>query len=230
MNSRSLAWLLLSSAATAPAAGQTARFEYPFQDPDRPAEERISDLVSRMTLEEKIDCMAGRAAVPRLGVRGSPHIEGYHGVAQGGPSNWGRRNPTPTTQFPQAYGLGSTWDPELVRRVAAQEAQEARYLFQSARYDRSGIIVRAPNADLARDPRWGRTEEVYGEDPFHVGTLAVDVHARPPGRRPALLEDRGAAEALPGQQQRGRPRQLVVRLRRAAVARVLREAVRDGRA
>lgn len=147
--------------------------DYPFQDPDRPAEERITDLIGRMTLAEKIECMAGRAAVPRLGVKGSPHIEGYHGVAQGGPSNWGHRNPTPTTQFPQAYGLGSTWDPELVRRVAAQEAQEARYLFQSAKYDRSGLIVRAPNADIARDPRWGRTEEVYGEDPFHVGTLAT---------------------------------------------------------
>jgi len=85
--------------------------------------------------------MGWGAAVPRLGVVGSPHIEGYHGVAQGGPSNWGRRNPTPTTQFPQAYGLGSTWDPELLRRVAAQEAYEARYLYQSPVYDRSGIIA-----------------------------------------------------------------------------------------
>jgi beta-glucosidase len=145
----------------------------PFQNPDLPIEDRITDLIGRMTLEEKIDCLALRAAVPRLGVTGSPHAEGYHGVAQGGPSNWGRRNPTPTTQFPQAYGLGSTWDPELVRRVAAQQAQEARYLFQSAAYHRSGLIVRAPNADIARDPRWGRTEEVYGEDPLHVGTLAT---------------------------------------------------------
>ena len=113
-----------------------------------------------------------RSAVPRLGVKGSPHIEGYHGVAQGGPSNWGRRNPTTTTQFPQAYGLGATWNPALVRRVAEQEAEEARYLFQS-RYQRSGLIVRAPQADLARDPRWGRTEEVFGEDPFLVGSLAT---------------------------------------------------------
>jgi beta-glucosidase len=147
--------------------------EYPFQDPDRHAEDRISDLVGRMTLDEKIDCLAMRTAVPRLGVAGSPHIEGYHGVAQGGPSNWGRRNPTATTQFPQAYGLGATWDPELVRRVASQEATEARYLFQSRKYDRAGLIVRAPQADLARDPRWGRTEEVYGEDPFLAGTLAT---------------------------------------------------------
>jgi beta-glucosidase len=145
----------------------------PFRNPDLPDEARITDLISRMTLDEKIDCMGTRASVPRLGVVGSPHIEGYHGVAQGGPSNWGQRNPTPTTQFPQAYGLGATWDPELIRRVAAQEALEARYLFQSAAYNRSGLIVRAPNADLARDPRWGRTEEVYGEDPFHVGTLST---------------------------------------------------------
>ncbi|MBK8475809.1 MAG: glycoside hydrolase family 3 C-terminal domain-containing protein [Opitutaceae bacterium] len=145
----------------------------PFQNPDLPTEQRITDLIARLTLEEKIDCLALKAAVPRLGVKGSPHIEGYHGVAQGGPSNWGRRNPTATTQFPQAYGLGETWDPELVHAVAAQEALEARYLYQSEKYARSGLIVRAPNADLARDPRWGRTEEVFGEDAFHVGTLAT---------------------------------------------------------
>ncbi len=148
-------------------------YTYPFRDPDLSDEARIDDLIGRMTRDEKIAAMAGSATVPRLGVVGSPHIEGYHGVAQGGPSNWGRRNPTPTTQFPQAYGLGATWDPELLRRVAAQQALEARYLFQSPKYDRAGIIVRAPNADLARDPRWGRTEEVYGEDAYLVGTLAT---------------------------------------------------------
>ena len=145
----------------------------PFQNPDLPAEERITDLISRLTLEEKIDCMAGRASVPRLGVVGSPHIEGYHGVAQGGPSNWGRRNPTATTQFPQAYGLGATWDPDLVRKVAAQEAQEARYLFQSPKYQRADLIVRAPNADIARDPRWGRIIEGAGEDPFLGSAVAA---------------------------------------------------------
>ena len=141
---------LVAASAPSPAT-------FPFKNPDLPAEERITDLISRLTRQEKIDCMANRASVPRLGVVGSPHIEGYHGVAQGGPSNWGRRNPTPTTQFPQAYGLGATWDPNLVGRVAAQEAQEARYLFQSEQYKRAGLIVRAPNADIARDPRWGRT-------------------------------------------------------------------------
>jgi beta-glucosidase len=164
---------LLGAVRPTPTRASSQPGPYPFQNPDLPMEERITDLISRMTLEEKIDALATRASVPRLGVVGSPHIEGYHGVAQGGPSNWGRRNPTATTQFPQAYGLGATWDPDLIRRVAAQEAQEARYLYQSRKYQRAGLIVRAPNADLARDPRWGRTEEVYGEDPFHTGTLAV---------------------------------------------------------
>ena len=159
--------------APANLASQGGAGAYPFRDPNLSDDARITDLISRMTLAEKIECMGIRASVPRLGVVGSPHIEGYHGVAQGGPSNWGQRNPTPTTQFPQAYGLGATWDPALIQRVAAQEAQEARYLYQSAAYNRSGLIVRAPNADLARDPRWGRTEEVYGEDPFHVGALAT---------------------------------------------------------
>jgi beta-glucosidase len=166
--------VLLASVVVAPSTAFAADPEtLPFRNPDLPAEERITDLISRLTVDEKIDCMAGRAAVPRLGVTGSPHIEGYHGVAQGGPSNWGQRNPTPTSQFPQAYGLGETWDPALVRRVAEEEAEEARYLFQSAKYARSGLIVRAPQADLARDPRWGRTEEVFGEDPFLAGTLAT---------------------------------------------------------
>jgi beta-glucosidase len=146
---------------------------FPFHDPSLSDEQRIDDLLSRLEVDEKIACFGTCPDVPRLGIVGSPHIEGYHGVAQGGPSNWGRRNPTPTTQFPQAYGLGSTWNPELVQKVAAQLAIEARALFQNPDYARGGLVVRAPNADVARDPRWGRTEEVYGEDPFHVGVLAA---------------------------------------------------------
>jgi beta-glucosidase len=146
---------------------------FPFHDPSLSDEQRIDDLLSRLEVDEKIACFGTCPDVPRLGIVGSPHIEGYHGVAQGGPSNWGRRNPTPTTQFPQAYGLGSTWNPELVQKVAAQLAIEARALLQNPDYARGGLVVRAPNADVARDPRWGRTEEVYGEDPFHVGVLAA---------------------------------------------------------
>ncbi|MEO6003398.1 MAG: glycoside hydrolase family 3 C-terminal domain-containing protein [Opitutus sp.] len=150
-----------------------APFDYPFRDPDRPIEERITDLIGRMTLDEKIGNLWFTPGVPRLGVVGTNISEGYHGVAQGGPSNWGKFKPTRTTQFPQAYGLAATWNPALLRQVAANQATEVRYLFQSEKYQRSSLVVMAPNADLARDPRWGRTEETYGEDPFLTGTLAA---------------------------------------------------------
>ena len=154
-------------------AGSATTYDFPFRDPDRPVEERITDLIGRMTLDEKIGNLWFTPGVPRLAVVGTNISEGYHGVAQGGPSNWGKFKPTRTTQFPQAYGLAATWDPALLRRVAANQATEVRFLFQSEKYQRSSLVVMAPNTDLARDPRWGRTEEVYGEDPFLTGTLAA---------------------------------------------------------
>src|SRR5204863_8258785 len=98
-----------------------------------------------------------------------------HGLAVGGPAKWGRDHTVTTTTFPQAYGLGETWDTEIVRRAAAAEGFEARYIFQSAKYGdgRTGLVVRAPNADLGRDPRWGRTEECSGGDPYLTGALGV---------------------------------------------------------
>lgn len=161
--------------------------QYPFQDPNLPPEKRIDNLLSLMTIEEKIDALSTDPDVPRLGVHGSGHIEGLHGVALGGPGGWGRvfpkgaRRDTPgvhpvnkplkTTQFPQAVGLGETWDPALLQQAAAEEGVEARYIFQSD--DRGGIVVRAPNLNLERDPRWGRSEESFGEDPYLVGTMGV---------------------------------------------------------
>ncbi|MGI4787675.1 MAG: glycoside hydrolase family 3 C-terminal domain-containing protein [Janthinobacterium lividum] len=152
-------------------------FQYPFQNPDLPVEERITDLLSQMTLDEKVLCLGTDPSVPRLGVKGSSHIEGLHGVAMGVPGGWckfdGDKTPVPTTTFPQEIGLGETWDPEIVRQAAAAEGYEARYLAQSPKYGRGGLVVRAPNADLGRDPRWGRTEECYGEDPYFNGTMTA---------------------------------------------------------
>jgi beta-glucosidase len=144
-----------------------------FSDPRLPLEERIDDLVARLTLDEKIECLSTNPSVPRLGIKASGHVEGLHGLALGEPGDWGRGQPVTTTTFPQAIGLAETWDAEVVLRAAAVEAHEARYIFQSSRYGRGGLVVRAPNADLGRDPRWGRTEECYGEDPYLVGTLAT---------------------------------------------------------
>jgi beta-glucosidase len=134
-------------------------------------EERVNNIVSLMTLKEKIACLGTDPSVPRLGIKGSDQIEGLHGAALGGPGGWGGPNPIPTTQFPQAVGLGETWDSAIVRLAAEAEGEEARYIFQ--KYHRGGIVIRAPNADLDRDPRWGRSEESYGEDPFLTGTLAT---------------------------------------------------------
>jgi len=126
-----------------------------------------------MTIAEKISALSTDPSVPRLGVVGTGHVEGLHGLALGGPGGWEGRGKAviPTTQFPQSRGLGQTWDPALLQKAAAVEAYETRYA--DGRYHRGGLVVRAPNADLSRDPRWGRSEESYGEDPFLVGTMAV---------------------------------------------------------
>jgi len=148
-------FLLFLVALTVPAFAQ---YKYPFQNPKLPIDERVSNILSLMTIEEKIACLGTHPDVPRLGIRGAGHVEGLHGLAMGGPGGWGRPSVVPTTQFPQAVGLGETCDPDLVRQVAGIEGYETRYMFQS-KYQRGGLVVRAPNADLARDPRWGRTEE-----------------------------------------------------------------------
>ena len=150
-----------------------AQQPYRFQDMRLPAEERITDLLAHMTIDEKIAALSTNPSVPRLGVVGTGHVEGLHGLALGGPGGWeGRNLPViPTTQFPQSRGLGQTWDPALIEQAAAVEGYETRYAY--GKYHRGGLVVRAPNADLSRDPRWGRSEESYGEDPFLVGTMAT---------------------------------------------------------
>lgn len=152
-----------------------AQTDYPFRNPNLSDDERIADLLSRLTLQEKIDLMSDHPSFPRLGLVFSGQVEGLHGLALGGPAGWGGRGllPVPTTTFPQEKGLGATWDPTLIQQIAVLEGYEARYDYQNPIIARGGVVVRAPNADLSRDPRWGRTEESYGEDPFLVGTLTV---------------------------------------------------------
>ena len=163
-------WVLVVGIGVS-AGAQT--YQYPFRNPNLPTEERITGLLSRMTLEEKINSLGTDPDVPRLGVVGTDHTEGLHGLALDGPAGWdGHRRATITpTTFPQARGLGQTWDPALIQQAAAVEGYETRYAYE--RYHRGGLVMRAPNADLSRDPRWGRSEESYGEDPFETGTMAV---------------------------------------------------------
>ena len=160
-----------------------AQDAYKFQNMKLPDEKRIDLLLKELTLDEKITLLGSDLAVPRLGILPCRHHEGLHGLALGGPAAWGGREKgengrmipkdCPTTIFPQSYGLGSTWDVDLVKKVGEQASIEARYYMQRPENKRTALVMRAPNADLARDPRWGRTEESFGEDPFLTARLTV---------------------------------------------------------
>lgn len=148
---------------------------YPFQNPKLDDEKRIDNLISLMTIDEKINCLSTRLTIPRLGVSGTRIVEGLHGLALSGPANWAvkGKGESATSTFPQAIGLAQMWDPELLTRLASLEADECRFLLQNEKYKSAGLIMLAPNADLGRDIRWGRTEECYGEDAFLASTLVV---------------------------------------------------------
>ena len=144
----------------------SAEYQYPFQNPEMPLEERVNNIVSLMTLDEKVALLSQRPGVPRLGIRSMMQVEGLHGLRAGGTN-------TATTTYPQSIGLGETWDTDILHQVGATEGYEARYIFQNTNYHRGALVIRAPNADMGRDIRWGRNEECYGEDPFLNGTLTV---------------------------------------------------------
>jgi beta-glucosidase len=164
--------VLLAAGLMEMARGQA---DYPFRNTSLSDDARIDDLLKRLTLDEKVLLMSDHPKIPRLGIVFSGQVEGLHGLALGGPGGWGGRGrqPVPTTTFPQEKGLGATWDAELLTKIGALEGEEARYYYQNPVFDRGGVVVRAPNVDLSRDPRWGRTEESMGEDPYLVGTMAV---------------------------------------------------------
>jgi beta-glucosidase len=144
--------------------------EYPFLNPRLTVEERVDDLIGRMTLEEKISQMRYDApAIDRLGI---PEYnwwnECLHGVARAGVA----------TVFPQAIGLGATWDTDLIHRVATATSDEARakhheFIRDGKRGIYQGLTFWSPNVNIFRDPRWGRGMETYGEDPYLTGRLGV---------------------------------------------------------
>ena len=160
---------LLGCIASFIASAQTVRV-LPFQDVSLPIKQRVDDLVSRMTLAEKISQMTNdSAAIPRLDI---PTYnwwnEGLHGVARSGYA----------TLFPQAIGMAATWDTNLIDRGASVISTEARAKYNEAvRHDIHsiyyGLTFWSPNINIFRDPRWGRGQETYGEDPFLTSRLGV---------------------------------------------------------
>jgi len=151
-------------------AQDAAPADAPYLNPALPVEQRVQDLISRMTLEEKVSQMLDQApAIPRLRV--PKYVwwnEALHGVAFAGTA----------TVFPQAIAMGATWDTELVHAMAQVISTEARAKYHQAiregRHDWFyGLTFWSPNINIFRDPRWGRGQETYGEDPFLTGRLGV---------------------------------------------------------
>ncbi len=138
-----------------------------YLNPDQPIAARVRDLISRMTLKEKISQLGSdEPAIPRLGIKSYTFgTECLHGVVPTDPR-------VPTTVFPQAIGMASTWDPALIYRVASAISDEGRAL--ANKYDNTRYLTFfAPVINLARDPRWGRVQETYGEDPYLTSRIGV---------------------------------------------------------
>ena len=157
----------LPAGAQAPAAGGAAP---DYLNPRLTPARRAADLVSRMTLEEKVSQMMNKAAaIERLGVPAYDWWnEALHGVAYAGTA----------TVFPQAIGLGATWNEDLIKSVAAAISDEARAKYNDAvrrdfRRRFYGLTFWSPNINIFRDPRWGRGQETYGEDPYLTSRLGV---------------------------------------------------------
>lgn len=142
---------------------------YPFLDTKLSMDDRVSDLVSRLTLEEKVLQMLNNApAIDRLGVPSyNWWNECLHGIG---------RTEYKVTVFPQAIGMAASWDPELLKDVATAISDEGRAIYNdaSSKGNRSiyhGLTYWTPNINIFRDPRWGRGQETYGEDPFLTGAM-----------------------------------------------------------
>ncbi len=149
------------------AGGDAAR---PYLDPSKSINERVADLVGRMTLEEKAAQMVNTApAIPRLGVPAYDYwSEGLHGIARSGYS----------TLFPQAIGMAATFDEPLLGQAGKVVSTEARAKYNQALRDDVhsiyfGLTIWSPNVNIFRDPRWGRGQETYGEDPFLTSRLGT---------------------------------------------------------
>ena len=164
-----LCLLLLSSVSF---LGAEEPAQLPFRDTKVPIEKRVDDLVGRLTVEEKVaQLMMATPAIPRLGIPAYHWWnEALHGVARNGIA----------TVFPQAIGLAATWNPELHHQIAEAISTEARAKNNDA-IRRSGgdtkiyegLSIWSPNINIFRDPRWGRGQETYGEDPFLTGRFGV---------------------------------------------------------
>jgi len=164
---------------------------HPFMDSTLSVEVRVNDLVSRLTLQEKINqLLHENLPVERLGVPAyNWWNEACHGVGRNGRA----------TVFPQVIGLGATWNQDLVRTVASVISDEARAKHHAAlaagRHGQyQGLTFWTPNINIFRDPRWGRGQETFGEDPFLTGTLGTAMVKGLQGEHPYYLKAAACAK------------------------------------
>jgi beta-glucosidase len=163
-----------------------------YLDPDCTLQERVQDLLSRLTLEEKISQMtSAAAAVPRLGIPAYNFWnEALHGVARNGRA----------TVFPQAIGMAASWDPSLIEEVASAIADEGRAKYhaalkrngETAQYQ--GLTFWSPNVNIFRDARWGRGQETWGEDPHLTGEMGAAFVRGLQGNHPRYLKSAACAK------------------------------------
>jgi beta-glucosidase len=139
-----------------------------YLDPSKPLLQRVVDLIGRMTLEEKAQQLNHlNVGIPRLKVAAwGGWNQTLHGV-------WSKQ---PTTLFPAAIAMGATWDPALVHTITGAMSDEARALYNigaDGPRSKHGLVFRSPVINISRDPRWGRIQEVFSEDPFLTGRIGV---------------------------------------------------------
>lgn len=183
--------VIASGASAQDGNGPSGLDDLPFRNPDLPLDERIDDLMGRLTLDEKLSLLhQSQAAIPRLGI---PYFkagtEALHGVAWSNDVNgdWEQVLATEATVFPQAVGLASTWNPDLIEDVGSVVGDELR-AYNSMNPELWGLQVWAPVVDLLRDPRWGRNEEGYSEDPLLTGAISTAYGRGLSGDHPEYLK------------------------------------------
>ncbi len=144
----------------------------PLWDNRLPIEERLDYLVDELTLKEKISCLSTRCPeIRRLGIKASFFGgEAAHGIEARHDQAFNAGDPEPTTAFTQPIGMSGSFDRDLIKKCGRAVGEEARALF--GRNNKSSLSRWAPTIDMERDPRWGRTEEAYGEDPYLTGEMA----------------------------------------------------------
>lgn len=162
-------------------------YDYPFRNPDLPLDVRVQDIISRLTLEEKVQLMKHAApAIPRLGIPAyNWWNEALHGVA---------RTEEHVTAFPQAIAMAATFDTEALQMMGDMTSSEGRALFnEDLREGKTGKIYRGltywtPNINIFRDPRWGRGQECYGEDPYLTAKMGAAIVRGLEGSDPDYLK------------------------------------------